>query len=54
MEFSLTSEQEMLIESARAFAEKELYPYESEVEASDEVRPELVDQIRQRAIEKGF
>ena len=32
MEFSLSSEQEMLIESARAFAENELYPHEAEVE----------------------
>ncbi|MEK9784719.1 MAG: acyl-CoA dehydrogenase family protein [Gammaproteobacteria bacterium] len=54
MEFSLSTEQQMLVESARAFAEKELYPYEDEVEASDEVRPELAQQIRERAIEKGF
>jgi acyl-CoA dehydrogenase len=32
MEFSLSSEQKMLIESARAFAENELYPHEEEVE----------------------
>ena len=41
MEFSLSEEQRMLVDSARAFTEKELYPYEDEVEASDEVRPEL-------------
>ena len=54
MEFSLSTEQQMLVESARAFAEQELYPYEDEVESSDEVRPELAQQIRDRAIEKGF
>jgi len=37
MEFSLSSEQKMLIESARAFAENELYPHEEEVEQSDSV-----------------
>ena len=36
------------------FAEKELYPYEDEVESADEVRPELAQQIRERAIAQGF
>ena len=54
MEFSLSSEQKMLIESARAFAENELYPHEEEVEQSDAVSPELAQKIRERAIEMGF
>ncbi|MHC8864187.1 acyl-CoA dehydrogenase family protein [Arenicellales bacterium IMCC57338] len=54
MEFSLSSEQKMLIESARAFAENELYPHEEEVEQSDSVSPELAQKIRERAIEMGF
>ena len=54
MEFSLSSEQKMLIESARAFAENELYPHEEEVEKSDSVSPELAQKIRERAIEMGF
>ena len=54
MEFSLSSEQEMLIESARAFAENELYPHEAEVEKSDSVSPDLAQKIRERAIEMGF
>ena len=54
MEFSLSEEQRMLVDSARAFVEKELYPYEDEVEASNEVRPELARQIRERAIAQGF
>lgn len=54
MEFSLSSEQKMLIESARAFAENELYPHEEEVEQSDSVSPELAQKIRDRAIEMGF
>jgi acyl-CoA dehydrogenase len=54
MEFSLSSEQKMLIGSARAFAENELYPHEEEVEQSDSVSPELAQKIRERAIEMGF
>ena len=54
MEFSLSSEQEMLIESARAFSENELYPHEAEVEKSDSVSPDLAQKIRERAIEMGF
>ena len=54
MEFSLSSEQEMLIESARTFAENELYPHEAEVEKSDSVSPDLAQKIRERAIEMGF
>ena len=54
MEFSLSSEQKMLIESARAFAENELYPHEEEVEQSDSVSPKLAQKIRERAIEMGF
>ena len=54
MELSLTEEQRMLVESARAFAEQELYPYEDEVERTDQVRPELAQQIQDKAIEKGF
>ena len=54
MDFSLSEEQQMLVDSARTFAEKELYPYEDEVESADEVRPELAQQIRERAIAQGF
>lgn len=32
MEFTVTNEQKMLIESARRFVEQELYPHEDEVE----------------------
>ena len=39
MHFGLTDEQKMIVKSVRAFVEKELYPYEDEVERTDEVRP---------------
>ena len=54
MEFSLSEEQRMLVDSARVFAEQELYPYEVEVEQSDQVPPALAQQIRERAISQGF
>jgi acyl-CoA dehydrogenase len=54
MDFALTTEQQMLVESLRAFVEQELYPYEEEVEQTGAVRPELHEQIKRRAIEQGF
>lgn len=54
MNFGLTSEQQMLVEATRAFVEAELVPYENEVEKTDQVRPELIHQIHERAIKSGF
>jgi hypothetical protein len=44
MDFGLTSEQQMLVDSIRAFVEAELKPYEEEVERTNKVRPELIRQ----------
>ncbi|MGH8350632.1 MAG: acyl-CoA dehydrogenase family protein, partial [Pseudomonas sp.] len=41
MNFQLTQEQEMLVDSVRSFVEKELLPYEEQVDRADEVSPEL-------------
>ncbi len=54
MDFALSTEQQLLVDSLRAFVEQELYPYEDEVEAAGEVRPELREQVVRRAIEQGF
>ncbi|MET1028584.1 MAG: acyl-CoA dehydrogenase family protein, partial [Dongiaceae bacterium] len=54
MNFGLTSEQQMLVDSAKAFVEKELVPYENEVEKTDEVRPELIQQIHAKAQATGL
>ena len=54
MDFALTREQEMIVHSVRAFVEQELYPHEEEVERLGHVRPELAEEIRRKAIEKGF
>lgn len=54
MNFQLTQEQEMLVDSVRSFVEKELLPYEEQVDRADEVSPELAAQIRGKAIVAGF
>lgn len=54
MEFALSEEQKLIVETARRFAEEELYPYEAEVEKSDAVRPELAEQIKRKSIELGL
>jgi len=54
MDFGLTTEQNMLVETVRTFIERELYPYEDEVEALDDVPPELRRQIIDRAKEQGL
>jgi acyl-CoA dehydrogenase len=54
MDLGLTTEQQLLIDSVRQFVEAELVPHEDEVERTDEVRPELIRQIRDKAIKAGF
>jgi acyl-CoA dehydrogenase len=54
MDFGLTEEQRMIVQTVRAFVEKELLPHEDEVERTDEVRPELRAQIVRRAREAGL
>ena len=54
MDFQLTQEQEMLVEAVKAFVEKELLPYEEEVDRADAVSPELAAQIRGKALAAGF
>lgn len=54
MDFLLTDEQKMIVQAVRMFVSKELSPFEEEVEQSDEVRPELGQQIKKRAIEQGL
>jgi acyl-CoA dehydrogenase len=49
-----TEEQKMIVESIRTFVERELYPHEDEVERTDEVRPELREQIIKKSLQYGF
>ncbi|MFT5112278.1 MAG: acyl-CoA dehydrogenase [Parasphingorhabdus sp.] len=54
MNYNLTEEQRMLVESLRAFREQELEPHEADVDRTGEVSTELGEQIKKRAIEMGF
>ena len=54
MDYPLTEEQLLLVDSVRAFREKELEPHEAEVARSGEVPEALGSHIKQKAIEMGF
>ncbi len=54
MEFSLSSEQEMIIDTVRSFVEQELYPHEDEVEKTNHIDTGLAESIKQKAINLGL
>lgn len=54
MMFKLSTEQQLIVETVRAFVERELYPHELEVERSDRVAPELAADIKRKAIAAGL
>jgi acyl-CoA dehydrogenase len=54
MNFSLTSEQRLIIDTTRAFVETELYPHEAEVERTGILRPELRAELKAKAISAGL
>jgi len=54
MDFALTEEQQLIIKSTRDFVEQELYPHELEVEQSGVLRPELLRELKAKAIEAGL
>ena len=54
MEFGLSHEQSMVVDTVRGFVETELYPLEREVERSGEVPRELGQEIKRKVIDMGF
>ncbi|MEH6444371.1 MAG: acyl-CoA dehydrogenase family protein [Oceanospirillaceae bacterium] len=54
MDFSVSSEQQMIIDTVKAFVESELYPYESEVEKSGVVSDEIHAKIKKAALDYGL
>jgi acyl-CoA dehydrogenase len=54
MNFAPTEEQRMIVETTRAFVENELYPHESEVERTGELRPELREELKVKAVGAGL
>ncbi|MDY0885042.1 acyl-CoA dehydrogenase family protein [Dongia soli] len=53
-DFSQTDEQRMLVETVRQFIEKEIFPYEREVDRAGEMPMDLAKQIKSRAKEVGL
>ncbi len=54
MDFGLSEEQRMIVETTRAFVEAELYPHEAEVERSGTLPLELIREIQRKAMEAGL
>ncbi|MDH5798246.1 MAG: acyl-CoA dehydrogenase family protein [Paracoccaceae bacterium] len=54
MDFALTDEQRMIVETTRAFVENELYPHEALVERTGHLPMELIKELQAKAIEAGL
>lgn len=54
MDFALTEEQRMIVETTRAFVETELYPHEAQVERSGHLPMELIRELQQKAMAAGL
>lgn len=54
MQFGLTEEQQMIVETTRAFVENELYPHEMEVERTGHLRMDLIHEIQAKAMQAGL
>ncbi|TIX60805.1 MAG: acyl-CoA dehydrogenase, partial [Mesorhizobium sp.] len=54
MDFGLSEEQKLIVETTRAFVENELYPHEREVERTGVLRRELIDELKAKALEAGL
>jgi acyl-CoA dehydrogenase len=54
MDFALTHEQQMVVDTVRTFVETELLPLEAEVERTGVVPRELGEEIRRKVLDIGF
>ncbi|HHZ07982.1 MAG TPA: acyl-CoA dehydrogenase [Rhizobiales bacterium] len=54
MNFGLTDEQKLIVETTRAFVENELYPHEAEVERTGHLRMDLIRELQAKAIAAGL
>ena len=54
MDFALSHEQEMVVDTVRSFVETELYPLEQDVERRGECPRELGEEIQRKVMELGF
>lgn len=54
MDFRLSEEQEMIVATTRAFVANELMPHEAEIERTGQLRPQLRDTLKKKAIAAGL
>ena len=54
MQFGLSEEQQMIVDTVRRFVETEIYPHEESVDRSGTVPPELAQEIRRKVRDMGF
>ena len=54
MNFGLTEEQQMIVDTTRSFVENEIYPHEDEVERTGEVPSHIAEAIMAKTKELGF
>ena len=54
MNFGLSDEQQMIVDTVRDFVEREIYPHEVEVERTGQVPQEVAAEIKRKTLELGF
>jgi len=54
MNFGLSEEQQMIVDTVRAFVETEIQPHEAAVERSGQVPREVGEEIKRKCLELGF
>ena len=54
MDFALSDEQAMIVDTVRSFVEREIYPHEDLVERTGEVPAEIAAEIKRKTLELGF
>jgi len=54
MNFGLSEEQQLIVDTVRAFVEQEIYPHEDEVERTGDVPQAVSSAIQQKCIDSGF
>jgi len=54
MDFALTEEQQLIVKTTRDFVQRELYPWEREVEDSGALRKDLWRELKAKAIKAGL
>lgn len=54
MDFGLLEEQQLIVDTTRAFVENELYPHEREVERTGRLELDLIKELQQKAIAAGL